>query len=125
MSLENKIMLIDENSMTLKFIEKALKSKYAIFSEIDAKIALSKLQTPYGLIIISNTSYSKISPAEIVIQIKKNNKMSSIPIIYISPNIDIIIDSDFFYAGGNLILRNITDISKFHAKLDYLLNKSL
>lgn len=124
MSIEKKIMLIDENVLTLKIIQNMLKSRYNLKSYCNSLVALDELFKPnsnYNLVLIGETN-SNANLIKITREIRHRKNTTNLPIVYMVENLENFgLSIDFFYYGGNSIIKDIRDRNKVFQKLNYLL----
>ncbi len=128
MAIEKRIMIIDESLIHSNIISSLLLennypfNKYnCIFKGIEELVTTHR---QYDLLLISNLTKSNLTSGYAVKRIKeKDVKLKTLPIIYVTDSINLE-DIDFYYYGGNSIVRSIEPKNRFLQKIEYLTNSN-
>lgn len=109
--LKKKILAVDDDAANLALIQGILSSLYKVYPIDSGEDALEFLEMQHPDLILLDVEMPVMSGTELFGRIRENPKLSDIPVIYLTGNIDSKSEAEAFQRGAaDFIRKPINDI---------------
>ena len=116
--MKHKVLIVEDNPLNMRLIEMILKSdNYLLLKAIDGEEALAIAAIDHPDLVLMDIRLPKLSGLEVARRLKKNGKLSHIPIIALTAHAMVGDEEKALAAGCDDYLVKPIDEKKLYAKL--------